>query len=494
MDDPMSEAGLGAYDKALELTFQEDLGPFGRKALEARSSAGWLGAAMRYIFPFITTPTNILIAGVRKSPAGSVSMLYKAMRQGLYTIRLTDNPDAVYRRREFARDAAEQVLAWSTFAALWAMTDPGDEEGGEELGSEQEPFITGTSASFGNRGKRELEYRAYPSMSIRIGDTWYSYARLEPLSTPLSIVVDALGEVRAAEAGKPTSEAISAAWRSIVDVVKEKTFLKGLGDIIRAVEYEGGVARWTSDFTTSWVPNIIRSAGRNADDNFRDYRARGEGRRYAAELLERTGQEAFPIEAWAPPARVDLWGRESVRYGQASEPPFTDYLWRITLPVWRQDADRATELDRLILNWNNQNPTDGFYPAVPEATFTFDGETIRMTAEEYNEFMRRAGQSAYDDLTAMGLDASEPTRDDIETIDRVLRDWRTWTKDDMIEEGRFSKIQQMMSEPVEGGGDEIPSGGASIPSGGDAIPSGGDAIPRRGDAIPRRRPIDVLER
>lgn len=62
----------------------------------------------------------------------------------------------------------------------------------------------------------------------------------------------------------------------------------------------------------------------------------------------------------APPPKVDLWGREIERHSFGS--PGTDFLYRMTVPVRIQETDRTTQLDRLILNWNNGTPMSSSRP------------------------------------------------------------------------------------------------------------------------------------
>jgi hypothetical protein len=467
-DDPMSEAGQAAFDKALELTFQEETGISEGISNVRRDLPG-----LKFILPFVRTPTNIFRAGIRKSPFGATRMLWRAMREGLYQIGLTDDPSVRYRRREFARDAAEQILAWGGLMALWSLTDDSGEGDEEEPA---EPWLTGTSASYANRGEIGLQRRAYPALSVRIGDTWYSYARIEPMASMLGLSVDLIEEVRAAEAGKPTEEALGSAWGRILNLTKEKTFFKGIGDLVRAIEYESTAINMAQDFVTSWVPNFIRSAARSSDDAFRDTRARGEGRQFAGELIERTLQESVPSPAFqelvgdVPPPGVDLWGRESRRYGRAGAAPYTDFIYRITVPIWRQDADKATKVDRLILNWNNQNPTEGFYPAPPRASWQVEGETVRLTAEEYNRFLRESGQASLEILQDTDLNVNQPTEADLEIIEDVIRDMRQATKEQMLSEG-----VENMPEFMRG-----PTSSAETPSPYDGTPGG------------RRRLQDVL--
>ena len=45
------------------------------------------------------------------------------------------------------------------------------------------------------------KFRAVPPLSIRIGNKWISYSRIEPLAVTLATIVDAINEIKNAEAG-----------------------------------------------------------------------------------------------------------------------------------------------------------------------------------------------------------------------------------------------------------------------------------------------------
>src|SRR5690606_3929653 len=133
---------------------------------------------------------------------------------------------------------------------------------------EDDPWITG-AASENRRGERDLSRRTFPSQSIRIGNTWYSYARVEPFATGLSMAVDLSNALRS---GSPT-KAIRGMFDSVVGQMKSKTFLSGVGDLLTALESEDSadkIARWSASFAVSWVPNLVRSTGRSFQESYPD--------------------------------------------------------------------------------------------------------------------------------------------------------------------------------------------------------------------------------
>lgn len=432
----LSLASQRAFETARYLTFQEDLGKWSKKLVELRGES----RAIQYLLPFISTPSNILKIGFRKSPLGLVSLALRLARQGAYVMKGSRDAGLRYERPRMVRDLAEQVLAWAILWGLYGLVPGGDDD--DEL-----PRITGSATHYYNQAEVGFERRAIPATSIRIGGTWYNYTRIEPIGTSVQLAVDLIEGAKQVQRGADYTDVWAETWASITTLGSDKTFLQGVGDVFRAIERPTtGVPKWFANFATSWMPNIIKSAARSADDEFRDYRPRGEGLEYLEDLARKTGQRALPLEAFAPAAHVDVWGRTRERY-KSTTGPMSDFLYRFTVPVWRQDVEKMHQLDRLLMNWNAQNPNDVYLPSLPSPTLQYRGETYRLSEEEYHAFLRIAGSNAAERLTRMQLDPVNPTEQDIETIRSVLRVERSRARQAVlqaIEQGR--QVQRIIDE------------------------------------------------
>ena len=102
-----------------------------------------------------------------------------------------------------------------------------------------------------------------------IGDGWYSYERLDPLSTTLSLMVDAINASRRGDAGAEDLAAV--AGQSLMRASLDKTFFSGISDIAEAIrrsqdvrpgeEESSAVSRgfhhWSIGYATSWVPSLV---------------------------------------------------------------------------------------------------------------------------------------------------------------------------------------------------------------------------------------------
>ena len=397
--DITSSAWDEAYDNSLDLTFQEEGLQVTQNvktlALKAREDI----PGIRYLLPFIVTPTNILATGIKKSPLGMVRIAHK----------MYDNyKDGKNVMEGLSPNVAQQVLAWAAVLAL-LDNDPDD------------PWITGAESELDSTS-RQVSYRTHPSQSVRIGGKWYSYSRLEPFATSLGLTVDWVNGIRS---GEPKKQ-LSAVPKSLVSQMKNKTFLSGIGDLMKAVEGESGsfAAKWASSFTTSWVPNVVRSAGRESDDTYMNRSVWGDGNEWWKRLGMRTLQkteldwtEEFPI--------YDVWGRPAMR---SESPVGSDWLYRITIPLKVRDDDIFVA-DRLVMNWNNEHPEDEAFPLLPGKSYTEDGETKYMTDSQYADFVKISGTAAREGLSLTELDADNPTKPAINWIGDIIGKARAATKD-----------------------------------------------------------------
>jgi len=303
---------------------------------------------------------------------------------------------------------------------------------------DDEPLLTGSQADFSDRGQFSMERRAAPATSIKIGGTYYNYNRIEPLGTSLAAMVNLANAIKQSKSGKNTDDLIGDLFKQTINLARDKSFMMGIGDVMRALEYpEKGVPRWISNFATSWSPNILRSTVRSTDTSFRDYTVRGKGIAWFEDLAKKTGKRAFPLSSFAPHVKVDVWGRDRKRFEGAL--PFTDFLWRTTVPVFRQDADKIHKLDRLIMKYNAGNPSDTWYPSLPRPDFKRNGKQYRMNDAEYHAYLRETGKAASETLLdpKNKLNFDDPEEKDIKRMQKELDKARTTYKTNLVDKGKI---------------------------------------------------------
>lgn len=405
--DPESAAWARAYNSAIELTFQQEGGRFSqglkRSALAARRNL----PGLRYIIPFVTTPINIFEQGLKKTPLGTINAglkMYQNYKDGEHVLK------------GMAPDIAQQLLAWGAVLAFLAN-------------DEEDPWITGTNVG-GKAAGADAQYRVPQAQSVKIGGKWVSYSRIEPFATAISSIVDWVDAAKSGEAGRMAMTP----FNSLTSQFKDKTFMEGLGDLFEVVNSEDPAqssAKWASGFTASWVPNIVRSLSRETSTTYNNRRVWGNGQDWWAHAGKRALQQT-ELSAFEAQPNYDVWGRPAKR-SFAGESLGADWLYRIMVPA-KVQSDDVFVADRLLMNYNNQNPDDEALPRLPQPVYTVKGEKQFMTEAQYSDFLKLSGETARKALERVPLDADHPTREDVDWIGDVLERSREVVKKSLIKQ------------------------------------------------------------
>lgn len=371
---PGSEAWQRAVEKAVELTFQEKsaIGEItgGIKGMKDRPEIGYqiAGRLFAYVMPFVNTPWNIFKMGMRKTPVGTLNMLARFGHAGFVKIRNGKPIAETYLPGTQIKHLAEQVIGWGAMALLWGFAQ------GDEDDEEKKWLVTGSMPfKETTRGERELQQRAYGgSYMIRIGGRGgfeFNYGRYEPIATALGTVVDM---IRSLKRGTPAADKLDALWGYFVAQAQGKTFLQAQADMIASLQDGTGMSdKAKRAFAQGLVPNIIRQPLRNLDDFARDQKDAA----FAYQLL--------PAASNAP-AKLDVYGKPVEKGGNA--------LSRLVITSGTKPDDIQTAADKLLLRWNQQNPTDKWAPSPPERTYKAGKETKQMTGAEYARFSALVGR------------------------------------------------------------------------------------------------------
>jgi len=226
-----------AAEEAQYLTFTKELQDktLGKVLQEATNKLPYL----RLVIPFVRTPTNILKFAFERTP---FVIALKEERQKLLTE--FNSPDPILR----ARARGKVVTAGVTMGAL------------VDVAFNNREFITGGGPS-NEREKEALMATGWRPYSIKIGDTYFSYQRLDPLATPLGVVADIV------ETGVREEQDFNESWAehkanalmlALTRNATNKSYLAGiqmwadaLGDPDRYVEKLG------RNYAGSFVPNLI---------------------------------------------------------------------------------------------------------------------------------------------------------------------------------------------------------------------------------------------
>ena len=192
-------------DYAERVTFQNDPGSWINSVANAvdRSPLG-LG---RLFIPFIRTPANLMGYGLEHVPVVS-----KAVRRFSETYQeAVKSGDALLVAEMEGREATGTLLVMSLLG-LALTTD-----------------VTG-NAPVDQAERQAWREGGRPTMSIKVGDKWVSYASFEPVNSMLSIVADTVRLVKVGGADGASNVLRQLAY-SIMVAYTDKSFLSGLSGL-----------------------------------------------------------------------------------------------------------------------------------------------------------------------------------------------------------------------------------------------------------------------
>lgn len=403
--DPHSKSAQWGELRARELAFQEEPGAAIRWLVSLKNSNSPAGKIARFIFPFVQAPGNLLRQGVRKSPLGVASLLAVDLPRAIRSREVT--PEMMAR-------AAEQLIAWSTLAALWSAQDDDDDE---------RPLLTGSGAPYGSN-ERNFKANKFPPLSVRIGDRYYTYKFFEPLSSGLAVIANGLEAMRA----KRPAEA-KKALVGMSGFIAEKSYLasvKELFEFFQDPEHSG--TRFATNFAASWIPNAYRQAVNAFDDKVRDNRTRARGLKYFTDQFDIVTNSAGFTRALP---KLDYFGREVDKDAYADSP--AGPLMRL-LSVQSAAPDRSMDqADRLLWNYNRRNPETAYWPGLPSYYLKQGNRTLYIEGEDYAAFARDAGQLAHkailSEIRSGSLNVKNPGEEDIKRIKTLFAKARQTAKE-----------------------------------------------------------------
>ena len=232
LNDPETHAPdihLAAIDMARYQTFTNQLGPAGSYLQKTIASM----PALRIVVPFVRTPSNILKFAFERTPMAPLSKQVRA------------EIAAGGARRDLA--LAKISMGSMVMAVAGAMAAEGR--------------ITGGGPS--NRGMRTLmRNKGWQPYSIKVGDTYYAYGRLEPIGMMLGLAADAqeiMGQTDEMTAGKIAAATTMAISKNMTS----KTWLRGFSEALNAMDNPDMYGeKWWERFAGTAIPTGVAQVER----------------------------------------------------------------------------------------------------------------------------------------------------------------------------------------------------------------------------------------
>jgi len=407
LENPPENLRMSAVDQALYQTFTNSPG----KLAQSLQSLKAQFPALTVILPFVRTPANILKFTFERTP---LAPLMASVRADL---------SAGGARQELALARLSTGTALMMVAADMAMSG-----------------VVSGSGPKDTRERQALERTGWQRNSIKVGDRWYAYNRLDPAGSLLGLaaeMVEILNNSEDEDTEESVGEAAVAAVASISATVMSKTYLSGLADLFEAIS---DPKRYTESFVQrlvgSTVPAIVGEAARAADPYGRE----------VFNMLDAI-KRRVPGLSDDLPLRRDLWGRP------VSHQSGLGWAYDVFSPIYTKPA-KNEPIDEEMLRL-------GKAVSMPSKKATFQGVNIDLNnyPGAYSRYVELAGNElkhpnydmgAKDLLNAMikgehflseiynqGTDGIDGTKAEI--IDSIVGEYRKLAREQVLQE--FPDIQ-----------------------------------------------------
>ncbi len=308
-----------------ESTFQDETTRFTKYLQSMRNQYPYL----TLIIPFIKTPERILVQALRRTPLGLARTLYSIRHGKLEGGAASDR-------------LAQGLMGSAVMAGIYMLAKDGVITGGGPPDPEERRNWLAT-------GKQPY--------AVKIGKTWVSLARIEPLATTLGIAAD----LAQAQDEKIAGDLLDKLHFSIVNNITNKTYLEGIVSLSEAVgDPDRYGARVWKRLIGAAVPNLLASAARAIDPTIRQ-----------TDSIQDTLMARVPVLSESIPARRGGTGEPVVR-GETA-------LSRFMSPFrYSEEAGPEKNLERLFIE-------TGYNPNAPPRKIAIPGgmgRQIELTPEE----------------------------------------------------------------------------------------------------------------
>jgi hypothetical protein len=347
----------GLMDKAVDgMTYQSFTDAPGKLAESIEKLRNDFPAT-RFILPFYKIPSRILSFGFERSPLAPLMSSFRAniaaggARQSM-ALAQTGLGTAV-------------MLATADRVLNGQITGQGPVEKGQRLAMENE---------------------GWQPYSVKIGDRWFQYNRLETIGSSMSMAADAVETIKnyqsAVNTDDPDVEKLAVATAAaLANDVTSKTYLEGLANFFSAISDPkgGGAESALKSLVGSAVPAGVATVARTMDPYQRAVNSMSDA------IKARTPGMSQDL----PPVR-NLWG-EPVSHASGLGKPYD-----IMVPfASHQGSDEPIDKELLRLGMNVN---------LPSASMTIQSARVNLKEDPkmYSRYVELAGNATKDPITNMG--------------------------------------------------------------------------------------------
>lgn len=263
-----------AHSESLYRTFNTPLGSFGQKIMNMRDwkISGTDIAPLRFVVPFVRTPVNIAKFAMERTPF-NFAKIANDYRTGKIT--------GAELNQELAKPIVGSLISAATVMAAL------------------EGNITGAAPK--NKKDRDLFYAAgRQPYSVKIGDKYYSYSRLEPIGSIMGMSADFMNSVTDDE--RTLNKKAAAIALAVTKNIASKTFMSGISKMLDAIsEPERYGDQYIEQLAGSVIPSGVAAIARATDPYMREVKTPLQAIKaripyLSQDLPERIGAFGKPVE------------------------------------------------------------------------------------------------------------------------------------------------------------------------------------------------------
>lgn len=342
---PTDEMLRDSMEYARYVTFQTPLGDFGRGIQQAKQ--GNIPATM--VVPFIRTPTNLFKFAAERS---ILAPFLEGWRKDIA---------AGGARRDVA--IAKATVASGVAAAVYFAAAEGVFTGSRPMDPKKTQF---------------MQADGWQPYSLKVGDKYYSYSRMDPFSTTFGVAAD-MATQRDGMTERQAEDYAALLTASVIKNMTDKVYLSGVSDLLEAVnDWQRFGPGYLRNFVAgNTIPAVSGGIERSVDPEARDAQSVGEAMR-----------ARIPGLSSSLPQKRDIWGEPIVSEGGVG-PDIMSPSWTSTAkndPVNREMLEIGARFDD------------------PKRWIKKDGQRIDLNPQQYERYSEVAGRGTRKAIEALMAD------------------------------------------------------------------------------------------
>ena len=325
------------------------------------------------IMPFKKTPINIAKAGLEYSPLGFAKTLtvdMKAVKEGnMEASQLIDN-------------IAKNTTGSALVLVGYMLAQAGLLSGGGEDDKE---------------GKYDSQLGDM-TYSIKIGDTSYSLSWLSPVAMPLFVGANAFEKL--VEQKEWNADVVMNTLAQTLDPLSEMSFLSGLTGVLSSYEtgsmeqIKGMVESVGQNYLTQFVPTLSSQVAGTIDDTKRTTtETNASGSKFINTTINKLKYKIPGLRQTLEPS-IDIWGNEVKQAETVGERAIDNFI-----APYSKKKDITTPVDTELKEVYRETGENSVLPTSSiSSNIDYKNEKYKMTNEEYTDFKKKYGQTAYEML------------------------------------------------------------------------------------------------